>query len=158
MTSIDTNRDEHFMRLALEIAAVADKEGDMGVGSLVVRNGEIVGRGRNRISTARDPIAHAETDAIADACRALGVADLAGCTIYTTMEPCPMCAGALLNAKIDRWVVGGRFKSVGRTDLGRYSVESFADFVAAQIQITSGILQAECEELRGRYHRRQARR
>lgn len=158
MTSPDATRDEHFMRLALEIAAVADSEGDMGVGSLVVKEGEIVGRGRNRISTARDPMAHAETDAIADACRALGVADLAGCTLYTTMEPCPMCAGALLNAKIDRWVVGGRFKSVGRTDLGRYSIESFADFVAAQIQIVSGVLQAECEELRGRYHRRQAQR
>ena len=68
-----------------------------------------------------------------------------------------MCAGALLNAKIDHWVLGGRFKSVGRTDLGRYSVESFADFMAAQIQVTSGILQAECERLRTRYHERQAR-
>lgn len=156
MTSIDANRHEHFMRQALEIAAAADSAGDMGVGAIVVQGDRIVGRGRNRISTARDPMAHAETEAIADACRALGVSDLDGCTIYTTMEPCPMCAGALLNARIGHWVLGGRFKSVGRTDLGRYSVETFADFVAAQIQVTSGVLQAECESLRGRYHQRQA--
>ena len=157
MTTTDANRHEHFMQLALEIGTIADSEGDMGVGSIVVQGDRIVGRGRNRTSTARDPMAQAETEAIADACRTLGTVDLAGCTIYTTMEPCAMCAGALLNAKIDHWVLGGRFKSVGRTDLGRYSVESFADFMAAQIQVTSGILQAECERLRTRYHERQAR-
>ena len=151
MTTIDH---EHFMRRALEIAAEADSAGDMGVGAVVVQGDKIVGTGRNRISTARNPMAHAETDAIADACRALGAETLAGCTIYTTMEPCPMCAGALVLAKIDHWVLGGRFKSVGRTDLGRYSVESFADFVGAEVEVTTGILQAECEELRTRFFRR----
>ena len=151
MTTIDH---EHFMRRALEIAAEADRAGDMGVGSIVVQGDRIVGTGRNRISTARNPMAHAETDAIADACRALGTDTLAGCRIYTTMEPCPMCAGALVLAKIDHWVLGGRFKSVGRTDLGRYSVESFADFVAAEVVVTTGILQAECEALRTRFFRR----
>ena len=154
MTPVDSSRHERFMRLALEAAAVADSEGDMGVAALVVRGDRIVGRGRNRITTRRDPMAHAETDAIADACRALDSDNLAGCTIYTTMEPCPMCAGALLLARIDKWVVGGRFKSVGRTDLGRYSIESFADFVGAEIEVTSGVLQDECEALRSRWHRR----
>lgn len=145
---------ERFMREALTIAAQADREGNMGVGSLIVRNGKIVGRGRNQIRTAKSPLIHAETDAIADACRALGTDNLEGCTLYTTMEPCPMCAGAILNAHIRDWVVGGRFKAIGRTDLGRYTIEDFATFVGADIRIVSGIFQEECQELRNRYFKR----
>lgn len=145
------DKHEHFMRIALEIGAEADKQGNMGVGSVIVQNGKIVGRGRNQIRTARSPLIHAETDAIADACKTLDTDDLSGMTLYTTMEPCPMCAGAMLQAKIGNWVVGGRFKSVGRTDMGQYSIESFAKFVGADIQITSGVLQQECETLRTRY-------
>ena len=146
--------DKDFMRQALALATVADREGDMGVGALIVRSGEIVGRGRNRIRTGRNPLAHAETDAIADACRALASDTLKGCTLYTTMEPCPMCAGALLNAKVGHWVLGGRFKSVGRTDLGRYSVETFAKFMDVNVKVTTGILQTECEMLRSRFFQR----
>lgn len=65
-----------------------------------------------------------------------------------------MCAGALLNAKVGDWVVGGRFKAIGRTDLGRYSIESFAEYVGADIRITSGVLQEECQTLRSRYFAR----
>jgi tRNA(adenine34) deaminase len=151
MTNIDH---QTLMRQALELAAIADREGDMGVGALIVRNGEIVGRGRNRIRTRHDPLAHAETDAIADACRALSLDSLKGCSVYATMEPCPMCAGALLNAKVGHWVLGGRFKSVGRTDLGRYSVEAFAKFMDASIKVTTGILQTECEMVRSRFFQR----
>ncbi len=154
MPLADTDRHQHFMRIALEAAAVADKEGNMGVGSLIVQDDRIVGRGRNQIRTAKNPLVHAETDAIADACKNLGTDDLSGSTLYTTMEPCPMCAGALLQAKVGEWVVGGRFKSVGRTDLGRYSIESFAEFVGADIKITAGVFQQECETLRGRYFSR----
>ena len=150
-----TNTDHQtLMRQALELAAEADREGDMGVGALIVRDGEIVGRGRNRIRSRQDPLAHAETDAIGDACRALSTDTLKGCTLYTTMEPCPMCAGALLNAKVGHWVLGGRFKSVGRTDLGSYSVETFAKFMAANIQFTTRVLQTECEMLRSRFFQR----
>jgi tRNA(adenine34) deaminase len=145
------DKHEHFMRIALDIGAEADKEGNMGVGSVIVQGDKIVGRGRNQIRTAKSPLVHAETDAIADACKNLDTDDLSGTTLYTTMEPCPMCAGALLQAKIGNWVVGGRFKSVGRTDMGQYSIESFARFVDADIQITSGVLQKDCETLRGRY-------
>jgi tRNA(adenine34) deaminase len=147
---------ERFMRSALEIAALADREGNMGVGALIVRDGAIVGRGRNQIRTARSPLVHAETDAISDACRTLATDSLAGCTLYTTMEPCPMCAGALLNAGIRDWVVGGRFRAIGRTDLGRYSIESFAEFVGADIRVVSGVLQAECQAMRNRYFLRNA--
>ena len=148
------DKHEHFMRIALEIGEEADKKGNMGVGSVIVRDGKIVGRGCNQIRTAKSPLIHAETDAIADACKTLGTDDLSGTTLYTTMEPCPMCAGAMLQAKIANWVVGGRFKSVGRTDMGQYSIESFAKFVGADIQITSGVLQQECETLRGRFYKR----
>ena len=144
---------EAMMRQALAIAEIADREGDMGVGALIVRDGGIVGRGRNRIHTQANPLVHAETDAIADACKALATDDLSNCTLYTTMEPCPMCAGALLNARVGHWVLGGRFKAVGRS-FGRYSVEAFAEFVDADIRITKGILQEECQALRGRYFAR----
>ncbi len=154
MPLADIERHEHFMREALELAAIADREGNMGVGALIVRDGKVVGRGRNQIKTAKNPMVHAETDAIADACKALNTDDLSGTTLYTTMEPCPMCAGALVNARIGEWVVGGRFKAIGRTDLGRYSIESFAEFVGADIRITSGVLQQECQELRGRFFSR----
>ena len=148
------DKHEHFMRICLDIGVEADKEGNMGVGSVIVRDGEIVGRGRNQIRTAKSPLIHAETDAIADACKNLGTDDLSGTTLYTTMEPCPMCAGAMLQAKIGKWVVGGRFKSVGRTDLGQYSIENFTKFVAADVEITSGVFQQECESLRGRFYKR----
>src|SRR6478735_8800659 len=140
MVLMDPQYHETMMRQALELGAVADKEGDMGVGALIVRDGKIVGRGRNRIHTG-DPLVHAETDAIADACRALGTDDLSGSTLYTTMEPCPMCAGALLNVK-----VGHSF--------GKYSVETFAEFVGADITFTTGILQEDCQALRNRYFAR----
>ncbi len=89
---MDTQHHETMMRQALELAAVADKEGDMGVGAVIVRDGRIVGRGRNRIHTG-NPLVHAETDAIADACRALGTDDLSGTTLYTTVEPCRCAPG-----------------------------------------------------------------
>lgn len=144
---------ETMMRQALALGEAADREGDMGVGALIVLDGRIVGRGRNRIHTQGNPLVHAETDAIADAVKALGTDDLSGSTLYTTMEPCPMCAGALLNAKVGHWVLGGRFKAVGRS-FGRYSVETFAEFVDADIRITTGILQDECQTVRGRYFAR----
>jgi tRNA(adenine34) deaminase len=148
-----TNDHEQMMREALAIGTEADREGDMGVGSVIVRDGKVIGRGRNRMHTQKSPLIHAETDAIADACKALDTDDLSGATLYTTMEPCPMCAGAMLNAKIGHWVLGGRFKAVGRS-YGQYSVESFATFVGADIEITTGILQEECQALRNRYYAR----
>jgi tRNA(adenine34) deaminase len=142
---------ESFMREALDLAIAADRDGDMGAGAVIVADGRVVGRGRNRIRSGRDPRLHAETEAIGDACRALGRADLSGSVLYATMEPCPMCAGAIMLAGIDKWVVGGRFKSIGRTDLGQYSIEAFAAFVARKIELTSGVLQEECEQVRRRW-------
>jgi tRNA(adenine34) deaminase len=139
-----------FMRQAMELGETAGHEGDLGIGAVIVRDGVVIGRGRNRMNTQRNPMVHAETDAIADALKALGTANLSGSTLYTTMEPCPMCAGAMMNAGIGHWVMGGRLKAVGRV-IGRYTAESFVEFVRADIKITTGILAAECEALRNRF-------
>ena len=95
-----------FMEAALELAKEAFNEGEVPVGCVIVRNGEIVGRGRNRRETAKTALGHAEIEAIADACRNLGGWRLWECTLYVTLEPCPMCAGAIINARIPRVVFG----------------------------------------------------
>ena len=95
-----------FMDAALELAKEAGAEGEVPVGCVVVRNGEIVGRGRNRRETAKTALGHAEIEAISDACKNLGGWRLWECTLYVTLEPCPMCAGAIINARIPRVVCG----------------------------------------------------
>ena len=100
--------DERFMREALALAQAAAGEGEVPVGCVVVRGDEIVGRGRNRREGAKSALAHAEIEAIAEACRALGGWRLWQCTLYVTLEPCPMCAGAIINARIPRVVYGAK--------------------------------------------------
>ena len=96
--------DLKFMDEALALAKEAAAEGEVPVGCVIVRNGEIVGRGRNRRETAKTALGHAEIEAIADANRNLGGWRLWDCTLYVTLEPCPMCAGAIVNARIPRVV------------------------------------------------------
>ena len=98
--------DTVFMDAALELAAQAAAEGEVPVGCVIVRRGEIVGRGRNRRETDKTALGHAEIEAIADACKNLGGWRLWECTLYVTLEPCPMCAGAIINARIPRVVYG----------------------------------------------------
>ena len=98
--------DLKFMDEALTLAREAAAEGEVPVGCVIVRNGEIVGRGRNRRETAKTALGHAEIEAIADANRNLGGWRLWDCTLYVTLEPCPMCAGAIVNARIPRVVFG----------------------------------------------------
>lgn len=98
--------DERFMRIALEEARRAAAVGDVPVGAVVVHEGKIVGRGHNRREIDQDPLAHAELLALEEAARTLGRWRLFGCTLYVTLEPCHMCAGALVNARVDRLVFG----------------------------------------------------
>ena len=98
--------DTVFMDAALELAAQAAAEGEVPVGCVIVRRGEIVGRGRNRRETEKTALGHAEIEAIADACKNLGGWRLWECTLYVTLEPCPMCAGAIINARTPRVVYG----------------------------------------------------
>jgi len=143
-----------YMRQALEAAEAATRRGEVPVGAVVVAGGTVLSVAHNERETGNDPTAHAEVLALRRAAAALGSWRLTEADLYVTMEPCPMCAGALLNAKVGHWVLGGRFKSVGRTDLGRYSVEAFAKFMDANVKVTTGILQTECEMLRSRFFQR----
>lgn len=105
--------DERFMDEALALAREAAAEGEVPVGCVIVRNGTIVGRGRNRRETDKTALAHAEIEAIAEACRQLGGWRLWECTLYVTLEPCPMCAGAIVNARIPRVVYGASDEKCG---------------------------------------------
>ena len=98
--------DSLFMDLALELAKEAAAEGEVPVGCVIVRDGRVVGRGRNRRETGKTALGHAEIEAISEACKNLGGWRLWDCTLYVTLEPCPMCAGAIINARIPRVVYG----------------------------------------------------
>lgn len=98
--------DLFYMDQALALAKEAAAEGEVPVGCVIVCDGRIVGRGRNRRETAKTALGHAEIEAIADACKHLGGWRLWQCTLYVTLEPCPMCAGAIINARIPRVVFG----------------------------------------------------
>lgn len=108
--------DLYFMDEALKLASEAAAEGEVPVGCVIVRKGEIVGRGRNRREAGKTALAHAEIEAISEACTNLGGWRLWECTLYVTLEPCPMCAGAIINARIPRVVYGAsdaKFGAVG---------------------------------------------
>ncbi|WP_028535532.1 tRNA adenosine(34) deaminase TadA [Paludibacterium yongneupense] len=109
----DTGESHRFMQAALELAAQAASKGEVPVGAVVVRAGEIVGRGYNRPIARCDPSAHAEMLALRDAAARTGNYRLAGCDLYVTLEPCPMCAGAILQSRLDRVVFGARDAKAG---------------------------------------------
>ena len=102
-----------YMEEALSLAREAAREGEVPVGCVIVRDGQIVGRGRNRRETGKTALGHAEIEAIAQACKTLGGWRLWDCTLYVTLEPCPMCAGAIINARIPRVVYGASAAKCG---------------------------------------------
>jgi len=104
---------ERFMEEALALAREAAAAGEVPVGCVIVRDGEIVGRGRNRREERQSTASHAEMEAIAQANERLGTWRLDGCELYVTLEPCPMCAGAILNARISRVWYGARDEAMG---------------------------------------------
>ena len=104
---------EKYMRMALELAAQAEGDGDVPVGCVIVKDGQVIGRGRNRREGAKNALAHAEIEAINDACSNLGGWRLWECTLYVTLEPCPMCAGAIINSRIHTLRYGTRVDKAG---------------------------------------------
>lgn len=136
--------DIQFMEAALELAKEAAADGEVPVGCIIVRKGEIVGRGRNRREINKSALAHAEIEAISDACRTLGGWRLWECTLYVTLEPCPMCAGAILNARIPRVVYGASDAKCG-------AVRSVCSLFSMEFnhhpQVEAGILETECAEV-----------
>lgn len=105
--------DRRWMKLALKEAERAFDLGEVPIGAVVVRNRDIVGRGHNLVERLKDPTAHAEIIAITAACETLGSKFLDGCTLYVTLEPCPMCAGAIVWSRVDRLVFGAFDEKAG---------------------------------------------
>jgi tRNA(adenine34) deaminase len=132
---------EIYMREALRLAREAAEAGEVPVGCVIVRNGEIVGRGRNRREEKQSTASHAEMEAIAQANAALGTWRLDDCELYVTLEPCPMCAGAILNARIRRVWYGARDEAMGACGgVTNLFMESFPNRPA----LVGGILAEEC--------------
>ena len=134
------HEDKKWMRLALEEATLAAAEGEVPVGAVIVRNGELLARTHNRCERDHDATAHAEMLAIREACRVMGGWRMEDCTLYVTLEPCPMCTGALINARIGRVVFAAKDARAGAMgsliDLPAYPLQ-------ARPECTVGVLQDE---------------
>jgi tRNA(adenine34) deaminase len=140
---------DHFMGIAVALSREAAAQGNRPLGSLVVNaGGEIVAQGGNRVYSDVDPTAHGEMVVIRLAASKLGTVDLSGHTLYTAMEPCPMCCWAILESRISRLVLGGRHAGIGRKDIGGYSVEAMFSLTGRSLELVTGIRTRECEELR----------
>jgi tRNA(adenine34) deaminase len=137
--------DVAFMGLALDLAREAGGAGEVPVGALVVLDGEVVGRGSNQPIGRHDPTAHAEIIALRDAASRLGNYRLPGCTLYVTLEPCAMCAGAIMHARIDRVVFGARDPKTGAAGS---VVDLFAESrLNHHTAIVGGVLAEQCGSL-----------
>lgn len=136
--------DEFFMDQAIELAKEAAKEGEVPVGAVVVIDGRIVGRGRNRRETGKNALAHAEIEAINEACKTLGGWRLWQCDMYVTLEPCPMCTGAIINSRIKRLVYGASDSKAGSCGS---VVNLFSLPYNHKPEVVSGLKQEECAAL-----------
>ena len=137
--------DEHWMRLALAQALLAQAAGEVPVGAVVVKDGRCIATGHNAPITGHDPTAHAEIVALREAARVLGNYRLDGCTLYVTLEPCAMCSGAMLHARLDRVVFGA---ADPRTGVAGSVLDLFAQpQLNHQTQVTGGVLASECGQL-----------
>ncbi|AFM25369.1 tRNA adenosine(34) deaminase TadA [Desulfomonile tiedjei] len=135
------DKEEHYMKLALELAAVAAQNGDSPVGAVIVSDGAVLGMGFNSMERLGDPTAHAEILAIRDAAKSTSDWRLPGATMYVTLEPCVMCAGALIHARVKRVVFGAR-------DLRWGGLGSLFDFshdprINHELEVISGIMERE---------------
>lgn len=132
---------EHYMSRAIEQAHLAAAEGEVPIGCVIVRDGTVIATGRNRREQLQSTASHAEMEAIAMANRVLGSWRLDDCTLYVTLEPCPMCAGAILNARIPRVYYGGRDEAFGACGgVFNMYMEAFPHTPA----LVGGILKEEC--------------
>jgi tRNA(adenine34) deaminase len=143
--------DEAFMREALELAAEAARAGEVPVGAVVVREGRIIGRGYNRPISSSDPTAHAEIVALRQAGQAAGNYRLTGATLYVTIEPCVMCVGACLHARIDTLVYGATEPKAGAVESQQRAWAHPS--LNHRLTVVSGVLAADCAERLTRFFR-----
>jgi len=151
----NSNEDQQFMKLAIEQAKVAEENGDVPIGAVIVYKDQVIGRAYNQREQLNDPTAHAEIIALTQAAAYLSSWRLNGCTIYVTLEPCPMCAGALVLARIDRLVYGCDDPKAGACKSLYNIVQD--ERLNHRLEVASGILEKDCsEQLQGFFaHRRQ---
>lgn len=139
---MDKQADERFMRMAIDQAYIAEEKGDVPIGCVIVHQGHIIAKGCNQRELLHDPTAHAEMIALTQAAEYIGNWRLEGCTIYVTLEPCPMCAGALVLGRLERLVYGTEDSKTG-------AVKSLYNIVQDprlnhRLEVTSGVLQEQC--------------
>ena len=136
--------ENEYMKKAIALAMECEKDGEVPVGAVVVKDGEIIAEGRNRRETEKNALCHAEIEAINNACKKLGGWRLFGCDLYVTLEPCPMCAGAIINSRIKTVYFGAYDNKAG-------SFGSVADFNRIPYnhkpEIIAGVMEEECSKL-----------
>ena len=143
--------DQRWMQAAIAEAHLAEQLGEVPIGAVVVKEGQIIGRGHNLRESKHDPTAHAELEAIREACEQLGAWRLLDCTLYVTLEPCPMCAGAIVQSRLKRVVYGTTDPKAGcaGTLMNLLQEPRFNH----ETELTSGVLQLECAQLLTQFFR-----
>ncbi len=135
---------KNYMKEALALAIKAGEEGEVPVGAVIVKDGEIIARGRNMREQKQNALSHAEIEAINFACKKLGSWRLDDCALYVTLEPCPMCTGAIINARIKTVIFGAYDLKAGSMD----SVVNLCDYpYNHKVEVYGGIMEDECREV-----------
>lgn len=133
------------MKMAVNLAETAAEKGEVPVGCVIIdENGRVIGRGHNSREEKKSALGHAEISAIDEACKAKGDWRLSGCTIYVTLEPCPMCAGAIINARIPRVVFGAREENLGSCGS---VIDLFSEGYGHRPAVYGAVLEEECAAL-----------
>ena len=142
---LDNKEHENHMRRAIELAQAAAQMGEVPVGAVVVYEGKIIGEGANQREAQADPLGHAEMLALAQASKHLGRWRLSGCTLYVTLEPCPMCAGALVNGRVTNLVFGARDPKAGAA-VSLFNIVN-SNKLNHRLFVTEGVLKETCSLL-----------
>ena len=150
--STDDNSDEKFMKAAIDAAFIAEENGDVPIGAVVVYENKIIAKGYNQRHQLNDPTAHAEIIALTAAAEFIGNWRLNGCAIYVTLEPCTMCAGALVNARMDRLVYGCDDTKAGACKSLYNIVQD--ERLNHRLEVTSGVMAQECSTILSDFFRR----
>lgn len=141
---MDTNKHRKFMEKAIEEAEKAAKIGEVPIGAIIVKNGEIISSGYNKREIRKNALLHAEIEAINNACKKLGSWRLMDCDLYVTLEPCPMCTGAIINSRIKRLIFGAKDEKAGSCGS---VINLFELGYNHKPEIISGIMEEKCRTL-----------
>lgn len=144
MQTNSLSTDERYMRMAIDQAYIAEENGDVPIGCVIVHENRVIAKSYNQREQLHDPTAHAEIIALTQAAESIGNWRLHGCTLYVTLEPCPMCAGALVLGRLDRLVYGTDDPKTGAVTSLYHIVQD--DRLNHQLEVTSDIMKTECKK------------